>query len=159
MINSMKFLALALALGTAQFASAGSTTFDLSGNSCVSTTAGVPAIATRYGIYNASVGPLHVACPIQVPYAKYTQGYIGISGYNRNQYDPLSCSLSMSTDDGGYASGGAATIVNASPYVQYASRSMVPSVASEVVWADCHIPGAVSGSYSYLTSILITVNY
>lgn len=65
----------------------------------------------------------------------------------------------MSKDDGGYASGAVATIVNASPYIQYASRSVAPLVGTEVVWVECHIPGVVDGSYSHLTSALITLNY
>src|SRR4051812_34780383 len=98
MMKAIKLLTLALALGAVESANATSAYFELSGNSC-HTTQGGSAIPTQYGLYNPGPYAVEVACPVQVPYAKYTYGYIGISAYRRNPNDAMTCTLNMSPDD------------------------------------------------------------
>lgn len=82
-------------------AEAGSAYFKIQGNSRHSTTAGVPAIPTRYGIYNASSSKaMEVICPVQAPDAQFTYGYIGFAAYQRNPNDALSCTLNFTSPDG-----------------------------------------------------------
>lgn len=160
MLNVTPFLlALALVLGAVQTASAGWFETNLSGNSCLANAGGQPVIPTRYGIYNpSSYSAAEVTCPIQVPRADYTYGYIGISAYRRNQNDGLSCTINMSNDDGSYWTSAVATIPAGNTGRQYATRYTNATVGSRTIWVTCHIPASVSGNNSYLTNIYINLN-
>lgn len=160
MSYAIKFLALALTLGTASSVSAASYYYEIAGNSCSAVAGSVPAIQTRYGLYNpSSASAATVTCPLQLPIAKWTYGYIGFAAYHRNPNDISSCTLSMGNDDGSAYFEAYATIANPTSPRQYASRYTNATTPSEVVWINCRIPAAYSGNYSYLNSLVVTVRY
>lgn len=156
MKKAMNFLALALALGAAESASAASVYLEISGNSC-HTAQGGQGIPTRYGLYNPGPYGVDVVCPVQTPEGYYTYGYIGFAAYRRNPNDGMSCTLNMTNDDGNYYSGAVASISNYGSARLYASRYTNTQVASDVIWVTCHIPAPYSGSYSYLNSIVVNL--
>lgn len=160
MSHAIKYLALALTLGAASSVSASTSySYEIAGNSCSAVAGSVPAYQTRYGLYNpSSTSSATVACPLQLPKAGWTYGYIGFAAYHRNPNDGFTCTLSMGNDDGTAYVAADATIRNSDTPRQYASR-YANAVPSEVVWINCYIPAAYSGNYSYLNSIVVTVRY
>jgi hypothetical protein len=114
----------------------------------------------RWGAYNTnSAKAMDVSCPIQAPSENYTYQYIGIGAYNRNPNDPFSCTLNMSNDDGYGQTQAVATIANTGDNVQYKSRYNYPAAGNNNPWITCHIPASYNGSYSYLTSIYVSLTY
>lgn len=156
---TLKLLFLAAALCAGRSAFAAEFYRMLSGNSCFSTSGG-QTMPTRWGLYNVSSTVVaDVSCPVQVPSGTYTNQYIGISGYNRNSSNFMSCSLNVSSDDGSYYSVATASMQTSGYPVVYATANAAASGPSNVVWVNCHIPFAVSGQHSYLTSIYLHLTY
>jgi hypothetical protein len=159
MSHASKFLTLALVLGAVSSVYAASQYLEIAGNSCSAVAGSVPVYQTRYGLYNPSIASAAtVVCPLQLPIAKWTYGYIGFAAYHRNPNDVSSCTLSMGNDDGSAYTTAYASLANPTSPRQYASRYTNPTTPSEVVWINCRIPAAYSGSYSYLNSLVVTVS-
>lgn len=159
MSYAIKFLALALTLGAASSVHAASQYLEIAGNSCSAVSGSVPVYQTRYGLYNpSSASAATVVCPLQLPIAKWTYGYIGFAAYHRNPNNTFTCTLSMGNDDGSAYYTAYAHIDNSDYARQFASRYTNATTPSEVVWINCHIPAAYSGNYSYLNSLVVTVS-
>jgi hypothetical protein len=160
MQHVVKLLFLAAGLCAANSEASTTLYFRLFGSSCFSTTAGVQTNVNRWGVYNTSTTKaMEVSCPIQAPSQKYTEQYIGVGAYNRNASDPFSCTLNMSNDDGYGLTSAVATIANTGDNVQYKSRYNFPAAGNYNPWITCHIPAVYNGSYSYLTSLYVTLTY
>jgi hypothetical protein len=159
---AMKFLFLAAWLGSAGSVAAGTLYYNLHGNSCFSTTPGLVGNVSNTGIWNpSSTTSMTVSCPLQIPTLAYTQQYIGITAYNRNSNGPVSCTFSMTSEDGKAATHAVATIVGTGVDVKHASARNWTVATHDTPSITCRIPPlpAGGGSFSFLTSLYIVLDY
>lgn len=162
MKHAMKYLFLAAGLcGAVRSEATDHYYLKIFGSSCISFTTGVIAEVNQWGIDNPSTTQaMDVTCPIVVPSQNYTQMYLGIGGYNRSNYDALSCNLNMSNDDGySLTQLSVAVRKQAGPGVVYATGYNYAAAGQHNAWVTCHVPSASGTGWSYLTSLNITLDY
>lgn len=151
------FLAMAFPMGEAL---AGNTFYyNYHGNTCVPVSSSMAIEYSQWGPYNPSTTMLlTVSCPIDVRNYNFTEGYIGISGYNRSSAYKLSCRMRATTEAGMSPATGTATLPQNSQGLQYGTARVMPPSYPRF-YVHCDIPPATANGVSHLTTVYMSVTY
>jgi hypothetical protein len=139
--------------------SASATTYNsyvIQGNSCVSITNGVSAVANTWGITAFST-PLNVTCPVIVPDHVYNYANIVVTGYNRSDADNVNCTIAGTGAAGTNPESVNAALPDNSPYSQVKAAHIF--LANSYLFVNCHIPAQTGSGLSHLSSVYLTLGY
>lgn len=157
--NLSKILVLAAALAGARAATAGNVTYMIHGNSCVSTTSGLPGVYTQWGPYNGSTTTaMNLTCPVPVLNNYYTSVWAEVIAYNRSTADKVFCNIA-STDGNGNNLKSQQAQVSYAPGVNTGITSFNSNVATNMWYVTCHIPMSGANGTSYLTGVYLSLSY
>jgi hypothetical protein len=157
----MKMMILIAGIFTASSEAALMDDYEFHGNSCHSTTPGLTARISQYGVYNASsTQAMTVACPVVLPELVYTSGFLAFWGYNRNDNDDLSCTINFSSTEGSGLQSRNAVIANSgTPLQSGKSGRLVPTADNINFWMYCRIPPTQNGAASHVTRVILSMEY
>jgi len=159
--NAMKIWVVVAAVFAAK-SEATTDYYRIYGNSCHSITHGLTGEYAQHGFgNNSSTQALTVVCPVTVPDENYSEGYIGMAGYDRHPTEILSCTMNFSSPDGNVLNTATSKTSGSDNFnVKYGNGVRVsPTSDHHILWESCRIPPKSGGWMSVLTSVYLNLTY
>ncbi len=155
-MRTLKWLSLAAAIACPLLLSmpVGAETFRMNGNFCSARLADTGKLdrSSTLGVLNSSTSTATVECPFRFPLSSAKVNSVSVTINNRHANVSFTCTLFGLTAEGGVF--WSSTVGTSVTGVSTLSFFTNPTVTVNQMNMQCVIPGAVSGSQSYVASYI-----